>query len=63
MFALLIAVFTSERAVPPGVTVSPLMEKVLPLVTVVPDATVNTGWLLCHAFVPKFTHALLEFLK
>ena len=62
MFALLIAVLTSDNAVPPGVIVSPLMTKVLPLVTVVPDATVNTGCDKCHALEPTCTQLFESFL-
>ena len=59
ILALLIAVLTSDNAVPPVVTCTPLICMVADPVTVVPDATVFTGSVKCQALEPKCTQVLL----
>ena len=55
-----ISVLTSDNAVPPVCTCTPLICIVAEPVTVVPDATETTGNVKCHALEPKCTQVLLE---
>ena len=60
ILALLIAVLTSDNAVPPVCTCTPFICILFEFVTVVPEATDKTGSEECQALEPICTQVLLS---